>query len=199
MDRSRGQANIIKRYLWLLETLSTHNRITYKEISDLWQRSYGMPLPHKTFENHRIAVEEIYSVKIECDRSTNEYFIASCDMSESETRLHEMMNSAILLKNLMSSSDLARYVHLEKIHGGNEFLQTVVLSLTKSGTPLKYRHNYDSSKEEEVTVKPIGIKMFRQRWYLIAEKPRWQTLFLLSGQNHRGDKRRKSKTVKAEY
>lgn len=36
---------------------------------------------------------------------------------------------------------------------------------------LKYRHNYDSSKEEEVTVKPIGIKMFRQRWYLIAEKP----------------------------
>lgn len=50
MDRSRGQANIIKRYLWLLETLSTHNRITYKEISDLWQRSYGMPLPHKTFE-----------------------------------------------------------------------------------------------------------------------------------------------------
>ena len=172
MSEHRSQAYVFRRYMWLYETLWTSGGATFETINDLWQRSSlgdGSPLPHKTFENHRRAVEELFDVEIVCDRATNEYSIKA---AESETWLHEMMSSAIMLKNLMSSSDLERYVHLEKIYGGNEFLQTIIKALTdKRELTLSYRHNYDSTKEEELTVKPVGIKLFRQRWYLIAEKP----------------------------
>lgn len=174
MSERRSQAYVFRRYMWLYETLLSTGGATFEEIDRLWQRSSlgdGLPLPHKTFENHRRAVEEFFDVEIVCDRATNEYSIKSEGM-ESETRLHEMMSSAIMLKNLMSSADLERYVHLEKIYGGNEFLQTIIKALTdKRELRLRYRHNYDSAMEEEIIVKPVGIKLFRQRWYLIAEKP----------------------------
>lgn len=174
MSERRSQAYVLRRYMWLYETLLSSGGATFEEIDRLWQRSSlgdGLPLPHKTFENHRRAVEEFFDVEIVCDRATNEYSIKSEGM-ESETRLHEMMSSAIMLKNLMSSADLERYVHLEKIYGGNESLLTIIKALTdKRELRLSYRHNYDSAMEEEITVKPVGIKLFRQRWYLIAEKP----------------------------
>lgn len=174
MSERRSQAYVLRRYMWLYETLLSSGGATFEEIDRLWQRSSlgdGLPLPHKTFENHRRAVEEFFDVEIVCDRATNEYSIKS-DGMESETRLHEMMSSAIMLKNLMSSADLERYVHLEKIYGGNESLLTIIRALTdKRELRLSYRHNYDSAMEEEIMVRPVGIKLFRQRWYLIAEKP----------------------------
>ena len=44
------------RYIWLVDTIRRAKYITFKELSDKWQRSSlnerGEPLPERTFFNH---------------------------------------------------------------------------------------------------------------------------------------------------
>lgn len=74
---TNNTATLLRRYLWLLETIYSAGRITLDEIRRRWLRnewSGGEELPRKTFENHRKAVETLFDVNIACDRRTNEYF-----------------------------------------------------------------------------------------------------------------------------
>lgn len=171
MGAYRNQAYIFRRYLWLYEVMVSKEYVSFEQISELWQRSSlgdGAPLPHKTFENHRKAVEEIFGIEIICNRSTNLYSISS-DISKS---ICELFDSSILLNNLTSMPELKRFVSIERIHVNADFIRTIIEALTeKRQLDIHYRHNYDTQREEKVTVTPIGIKLFRQRWYLIAELP----------------------------
>ena len=51
-------ANIFGRYVWLIEQFRRYGRLTYEEVSHLWENSglsYREPLPLRTFHNHRKA------------------------------------------------------------------------------------------------------------------------------------------------
>ena len=66
-----ANANLWGRYVWLIDTVRRHGKITYQEISDLWQESglsYGDELPWRTFMNHRKAIEDIFDINIEVDK-----------------------------------------------------------------------------------------------------------------------------------
>lgn len=64
-------ANIFGRYVWLIDILRRYKRLTFQEISSLWQGSglsYGEKLPLRTFHNHQKAIKDIFDVYIECDK-----------------------------------------------------------------------------------------------------------------------------------
>lgn len=45
-------SNLIGRYVWLVDTLRRHKRLTFQEINELWQESglgYGDVFPKRTF------------------------------------------------------------------------------------------------------------------------------------------------------
>ena len=70
-------ANIFGRYVWLIDILRRYKRLTFQEISSLWQNSglsYGEKLPLRTFHNHQKAIKDIFDVYIECDKK-NPYTI----------------------------------------------------------------------------------------------------------------------------
>lgn len=70
-------ANIFGRYVWLIDILRRYKRLTFQEISSLWQESglsYGEKLPLRTFHNHQKAIKDIFDVYIECDKK-NPYTI----------------------------------------------------------------------------------------------------------------------------
>ena len=70
-------ANIFGRYVWLIDILRRYKRLTFQEISSLWQNSglsYGENLPLRTFHNHQKAIKDIFDVYIECDKK-NPYTI----------------------------------------------------------------------------------------------------------------------------
>lgn len=173
MKAIRNQAHIFRRYLWLYDTIARRQPVTYEELRDLWHKtdwSYGSTLPHKTFENHRNAIEELFDVRIECDRRTNRYYIREDQPTVDASR--SLLDNAIMLNNLASSSDMRKRVSLERIHGRTDFLRVIISALGENRLlTITYRHNYEAVREEKVDVKPIGIKLFRQRWYLIAELP----------------------------
>ena len=58
-------ANLLGRYVWLMDILRRHKRLTFEEINELWQESglsYGEELPLKTFHNHKKAIKDIFDV-----------------------------------------------------------------------------------------------------------------------------------------
>lgn len=71
--------DLFRRYVWLVDTVRHGHKMTFGEISELWDHSplndEKSPLALRTFHNHREAIEILFGIRILCDRSTHNYFI----------------------------------------------------------------------------------------------------------------------------
>ncbi len=79
---------LLKRYLWLVNTLKEGGEMTYDEIADKWERSSvndnGTTLSKRTFYNHCQAIARHFGIDIECrrGRGLNLYRIANPEAIE---------------------------------------------------------------------------------------------------------------------
>ena len=160
------------RLLWLYGEIVTKGPITYRQISDDWQRSAlnyeGDEYKPKTFENHRKDVEDIFGIIIDCDRTTNTYYITGqLDFSKATM---DMLNGALLFNKVQSNPQMSRYIRPEQSMENSSMLFTVTDAIAEGRElKLRYHHNYDHKRETAYRVKPIALKQFRNRWYIIAE------------------------------
>ena len=71
--------DLLNRYIWIIDTIRRYGRISRRDLDECWRRSpYGngeLSIPRRTFFNYRHAIEELFSLSIECDPSTYEYYI----------------------------------------------------------------------------------------------------------------------------
>ena len=62
--------NLYQRYVWLLNTISRRQGITFEEIDRRWQSSSlnddHEPLPKRTFHNHLKAIYDMFHIEIGC-------------------------------------------------------------------------------------------------------------------------------------
>ena len=52
-DNDRGQS-LITKYVWVIETIYSRHKISFKELNELWLRddiSRGVDIPKRTFDN----------------------------------------------------------------------------------------------------------------------------------------------------
>lgn len=174
MEISNRKGALFARYLWLYGEIVSKGPVTYETISDDWAKATinetGAPLPHKTFENHRKALEEMFNILIECDRTNNTYYIdPDIDLDYSRATM-DMLNGALLFNRVQSNPAMRGFIRPEQSGEDSSMLFTVTDALAESRClELIYRHNYDPSRETLYRVKPIAVKQFRCRWYLIAE------------------------------
>ena len=75
--------DLLNRYIWIIDTIRRYGRISRRELNECWERSpYSdgeREIPRRTFFNYRIAIEELFSLTIECDPRTYEYYIVEPD------------------------------------------------------------------------------------------------------------------------
>lgn len=163
------------RLLWLYGEIVAKGPITFRQISDDWERSprnrSGEPLLHKTFENHRKDVEDMFGIIIDCDRATNSYFIEAGMQPDFSRATLDMLNGALLFNSVASNPHMRRFIRPEQQTGEDSSLLFTVAEALAEGRELRlrYRHNYDAKREAAYRVKPIAVKQFRRRWYVIAE------------------------------
>ena len=161
--------NLLGRYVWLIDTIRRFGSIRRDKLNELWARSPysdGEPLPRRTFYNYRAAIAELFSINIECDTATYEYYIASGnDRQEGVTDW--LLNSAAMSNVLSSVSDVSDRIFLEDIPSARTYLSQVVSALREHRTVLfTYRPYTRSTPTRGVAVEPYFLKIFRQRWYL---------------------------------
>ena len=64
---------IIRQYLWVVNTLMSNGRMTLEELSRKWRDDKvadGRPLQRSTFNRHRDAILSMFGIIIDCDLST---------------------------------------------------------------------------------------------------------------------------------
>ncbi|MDE6685146.1 MAG: WYL domain-containing protein, partial [Duncaniella sp.] len=161
--------NLLGRYIWLIDTIRRYGSITREQLNRLWIRSPysdGEPLPRRTFYNYRAAIEELFSISIECNPATYEYYIASGD-NRQEGVTDWLLNSAAMSNVLSTVSDVSDRIFLEDVPSARMYLSQVVSALREHrAVHFTYRPYTRSTPTTGVIVEPYFLKIFRQRWDL---------------------------------
>ncbi len=162
-----------KEYIWLVNTIYRARAITLAEINEKWlqtEMSEGIPLSRTTFHRHRIAIEEMFGLLIECNKKQgNKYYISNKDVLE-EDSVQNWMLSTMSVGNLLSESQsLHNRILLENIPSGGEKLQQVIKAMKENRCLMITYQRYGSPSGYSFTMEPYCIKLFRQRWYMLGK------------------------------
>lgn len=167
--------NLIGRYIWIVDALSTHGHLTREQIGELWLRSSvsdGNPLPERTFYHYRRAVEEIFKIGIGCN-SLGQYYIENFDEGRSNGMTDWLLDSFAINSLLADSPDLGDRIEIEEVPSAREFLPLVVKAL-REGLVIKFDYaGFNRSMTERgIGFHPYFLKRYKQRWYMIGMKVR---------------------------
>ncbi len=164
--------NYFNRYVWLIDIISRHGHISKRNIDKLWSGStlnenQEKEIPERTFHNHRQAILDIFGIEIGFDRGYG-YFIADSEELDSAGIRGRLLESISLSNLLTESATLRKRILFEKVPSASQWL-TVIVNAMRDGKALEL--TYQSFKRTEPTTfetHPYCLKIFRQRWYMLA-------------------------------
>ncbi|MEA4966690.1 MAG: WYL domain-containing protein, partial [Bacteroidaceae bacterium] len=169
-------AYLFKRYIWLLDIIFNAKKISFEDINNRWQNAslnYSCEeLPLRTFHNHRLAISEMFDIDITCDRKDgNKYFIEyESDLAKGKIRTW-LLNSLSVNNIVNESHRLKDRILFENVPSGQMFLTPIIEAMRESHainiTYQKFEHN----KAYTFEIHPYCVKIFKQRWYVVAFNP----------------------------
>ena len=164
--------NYFNRYVWLIDVINRHGHISFKDISYLWSRSKfntvgESRLPERTFHNHREAIFDIFDIEIKCDRSLG-YYIANGDDLEGDGVKQWLLESLSLNNILNETKDMRDRILFEDIPSSKRWL-TVLVNAMRDGKAVQMTYrSFWRDEESTFTAHPWCLKLFKQRWYVLA-------------------------------
>lgn len=165
---------LLKRYLWLIDTLKRGGEMTYDEIADHWSKSSvndnGSVLSKRTFYNHCQAVARHFGIDIECrrGRGLNLYSIANPEAIEENSLTKWALDSFSIGELLLGNASIADKILLEEIPSGREWLEPLLLALKNNHQIELEYENFFGVKFSGI-VSPLCVKLFKRRWYVLCE------------------------------
>ena len=170
-------ANLFNRYIWLVDNIlrAGERGITLEEINRRWMRSQynetGDNYPERSFHRHKNAIKEMFDIDIECDKRTGCYTIANADdMNQGGVRTW-LLNTFAVNNLINESHHLKRRILFEEIPSGQRFLTTIIEAMRDGLTVMLTYQSFNKDNPHTFEVHPYCVKVFKQRWYLVAYNP----------------------------
>lgn len=165
--------DIIKRYIWLIETVRQYGAISRAELNNCWMRSSlsdGRPLVRRTLYNYRQAIQQMFNIEIRCNPVTNEYYIA--DEGEAEGGLTQwLVDSSNVSQILSSATEVADKVFMEEVPSSHGWLPIILQALKENRyIRFDYQSYSKSGLSAGIIFEPYLVKLFRQRWYVTGKQ-----------------------------
>lgn len=169
----RNTAILFNRYVWLVDTIYRAGRISFEEINEQWERSSlndtGEELPLKTFHNHKNAIQQMFDINIECDRRAGYlYYIENADDMEQGGVRTWLLNTFAVNHLINESHHLKRRILFEEIPSGQCFLTQIIEAMRDNLTLELTYQSFWNDTASTFDVAPYCVKVFRQRWYVVA-------------------------------
>ncbi len=163
---------LFKEYIWLVNTIYKAKAISLSEINEKWvdtDMSGGVEFSRTTFHRHRIAIEEMFGIYIDCDRRNGfKYFIGNAHVLQEESVQNWMLSTLSVSSLLGESMTLHDRILLENIPSGGEKLKQVIKAMKESRQlSITYRR-YGAEESRTFDLDPYCIKLFVRRWYLLG-------------------------------
>ncbi len=163
-------AQIFHQYIWIINTLRAYRKLTLEELNHKWIDdgvADGNPLQRSSFNRHRDAILNMFGIIIDCEPKTYKYFISNKEVL-SEDSIERWLFSTLTVHGVLADSAAVKErLVLESAPAGVEFLETIIRAIR---TNHRLRMGYKKFEAEgyEKVVCPYALKLFRQRWYLLA-------------------------------
>ena len=176
--------DLFNRYIWLVDTIYRTGKITFEEINERWLRnelSEGKELPLRTFHNHRTAIEELFDINIECDkRNGYTYFIENKEDMEKGGVRSWLLNTFAVNNLINESHKLKHRILFEQIPSGQQYLTPIIEAMRDELTlEITYR-SFWRDKPNTFEIEPYCVKVFKQRWYVVARSPYYGAIRIYS-------------------
>lgn len=165
--------DLISRYVWIVDTINRHGRITRKRLNELWlisPYSDGRPIPERTFFNYRRAIEDNFHIDILCTPA-GEYYIESPDSDRDKAFSNWLLDSYAIREAIDSKDNKGSLVMVDEVPSAREFLPTA-LEAAKENRRIRFAYaGFNRSRvEENILFEPYMLRLYRQRWYMVGYK-----------------------------
>ena len=163
-------AQIFRQYIWIINTLRACGGLTMEQLDRRWQEdrvAEGNPLQRSSFNRHRDAILDMFGIIIACDLKTYRYYISNPHELNDDS-IGRWMYSTLTVHGVLADSAAVRErVVLENVPAGEEYLETIIQAVKQNRRLLIGYRKFEAEGYEK-TVCPYALKLFHQRWYLLA-------------------------------
>lgn len=173
MGKEQGTTTF-KRLIWLLDTIvkAGDKGITRREISERWQAatelSGGEEYALRTFRNHIDRdIPQMFDIEIECTKA-HTYRIKYPDDLKRDALTGWMLETISLKNAIAGNAPLRDRILFEPVPAGEPFLRPIVEAMNDSVTVRIEYQRFSESEPSIYEVDPLGLKLFRRRWYLVG-------------------------------
>lgn len=165
-------SELLNKYIWLVQTFirAGEKGLSMNELSHKWENRFDSPYARRSFNNHRESIEEVFGVRIECNRSTNRYYIPFAeDVADQNAEIAWLINTFTVNNALsLGKERLSGRVSVEDIPSGHLHLTTVMEAMSNNREIIINYLKYTSAAPETFTVQPYAVKESARRWYIVG-------------------------------
>lgn len=170
-NNDRGQS-LISKYVWVIDTILSKGKISFKDLNKKWldsSISRGVEIPKRTFDNWRSAIADMFGIDI-VNENCGEYCYYIENVEDiTGNGLRSWLYSTFSVGNTLSDcQSIKDRILLENVPSGQVYLQTIVEAIKANRVLNITYQGYFKDEESSFDIQPYCIKLFRQRWYLVA-------------------------------
>ncbi|MDE6338135.1 MAG: WYL domain-containing protein [Muribaculaceae bacterium] len=167
----------LQKYTWLIDTIRRAGRISYKELSERWERnrdlSDGKPLHRVTFNRWKDAVFSQFGIIISCQRAGGYLYYIENPEDINDDKLKKWMLDSFAVGNIIGENlSLKGRIIVDEIPSGRDHLVALleamrenrVVEITYKVFTIPYGYTF--------TIEPYCVKFFENRWYMLGRNNR---------------------------
>ena len=167
-----SNTEIVSRHVWLIQMImqAGPRGVLLGEVISRWEARWNTPYSRKTFCNHRDSIEEIFGIKILCNRHTNRYYIPFGEGMLDGSSIKSWLINTYTITNALTlgGERLEGRMEVEHIPSGQLWLETLIKAMDGNHVLSVSYQKYTSSEPEQLTLYPYALKEADKRWYLVA-------------------------------
>lgn len=165
-------ANLIARYIWEINELARSRKgLTLRELNERWEDSKlydEKEIIRKTWYSHRQQILMQFGIDIACDKPNNRYYIAHTEEIGQPEIQNWLLNSFAISNMLLQGKDMKGRILYEEIPSGYEYLTDLIEAMRDNRVITITYQSFWKDKVSTFDLKPLALKVFRQRWYLLG-------------------------------
>ncbi len=163
--------NILQKYLWLLDELTTFRALSLSEIKRLWSKSVhseGKELSDRTFHHFKEGIRDTFHIDIECSPSGGDYLYS---IKETDSKYKTTFLRSMLMNYHINNSEYLKGKVVD-LDAGMEETLFYVLRLIENKTVIGFSYLYSSDTSNMYlhyeNFMPLALVHANETWFLIG-------------------------------
>ena len=176
--------NLLAQYIWEINELNrSEHGLTLTELNERWLRNDKLndrkiPLIRKTWYAHRQEIFYQFGIDIECNKRTNKYYIKYKESIGQPDIQNWLLNSFAVGNMLLQGKDMKGRILYENVPSGYDYLTDLIEAMRENKIIQITYCGFWSGKKATFELKPYCLKVFKQRWYIIAGNVSYESTWI---------------------